>query len=138
MLSFYFYLIVGILLVALEIVTTTFYLLVIGIASIVASLTALILHDWTIPTVSAGVLAVGGCLLLNRYKNKKDPNGNMLVNHIGQEVEVVEVNTNSLLVLYSGTYWTAKTASLDQIKVGDQLYITKFSNYELEVERKLK
>lgn len=138
MLSFYFYLIVGILLVALEIVTTTFYLLIIGIASIIASLTALILHDWTIPTLSAGVLAVGGCLLLNRYKSKKNPTGDMLVNHIGQTVEVVEVNPNSLLVLYSGTYWIAKTTSKEQIKIGDQLYITKFSNHELEVERKFK
>ncbi len=132
-LSFYFYLFVGLALIALELVTTTFYLLLIGIACLIASLSALILHDWLIPTLSAGILSLIACYLLSKRKGKRN-SGQMLVTHLGQSVEVVEVNADKLLVLYSGTYWKAITKSSVVVKVGDHLVISKFSNHELELE----
>jgi Membrane protein implicated in regulation of membrane protease activity len=70
-LSFYFYLFAGLALIALELLTTTFYLLLIGIACLIASLSALILHDWLIPTLSAGILSLVSCYLLSKHKGKK-------------------------------------------------------------------
>ena len=133
MLSFYFYLFIGLALIALELVTTTFYLLLIGIACVIASFSALILHDWFIPTLSAGILSLTGCYLLSKHKGKKQI-GQLLVTHLGQNVEVVEIDQDKLLVLYSGTYWQARAKNLTSIKVGDRLIISKFSNQELELE----
>lgn len=138
MLSFYFYLFVGITIIALELATATFYLLVIGISCIIASFSALILHDWTIPTISAGVLSIIGCFFISRYKPKSTAKGGMLVKHIGQRVEVVETNNNRIRVLYSGTYWDAKTQNPEPVKIGDHLIITKFSNHELEIAKEIK
>ena len=134
--SFYFYLTAGILLLVLELTTNTFYLLLIGFASILGSITALILHDWLIPSLSVAILSVIGCFLLYKYKRKNNKSS-MVVEHIGQEAEIVEINATHLRVLYSGSYWNAKlknNADAAQIKVGDVLRITKFSNHELEIE----
>lgn len=131
--SFYFYLFFGLALIALELITTTFYLLLIGVACVIASLSALILHDWLIPTLSAGILSLVGCYLLRKHKGKKN-SGQMMVTHLGQSVEVVEVSVNKLLVLYSGTYWRATIKDGTLVKVGDRLIISKFSNHELELE----
>ncbi|MBX9598745.1 MAG: NfeD family protein [Burkholderiales bacterium] len=138
MLSFYFYLLFGIIIITLELATTTFYLLVIGISCVIASFSALILHDWTIPTISAGVLSIVGCFFISRYKPKSAAKGGMLVKHIGQSVEVIEVKQSHVRVLYSGTYWDAKTQNPEQIKIGDHLIITKFSNHELEIAKEIK
>ncbi|HRG64076.1 MAG TPA: NfeD family protein [Burkholderiales bacterium] len=138
MLSFYFYLLVGITLIALELATATFYLLIIGISCVIASFSALILHNWMIPTIAAGVLSIIGCFFISRYKPKSAAKGGMLVKHIGQRVEVVETNNNRIRVLYSGTYWDAKTQNPEPIKIGDHLIITKFSNHELEIAKEIK
>ena len=61
----------------------------------------------------------------------------MSVEHIGQIVEVVEVQNGMIRVLYSGSSWNARlkgdTTYLPQI--GDKLKITKFSSSELEVNK---
>lgn len=136
--SFYFYLLVGIAIIALELATATFYLLVIGISCVIASFSALILHDWTIPTISAGALSVIGCFFISHYKPKSTTKGGMLVKHIGQSVKVVEISANHIRVLYSGTYWDAKTQNPEQVRIGDRLVITKFSNHELEIAKEIK
>ncbi len=134
MTSYYFYLIAGIVLIALELTTTTFYLLVIGLASIIAGVLAFFLPGWTIPTLIAGILSVIGCVFVSAYRRKTSNNGTMLVRHIGQSVEVTEVHAHNLRVLYSGSYWNANSKNIANIQVGDKLIISKFSNNEFEVE----
>jgi len=75
-----------------------------------------------------------GCFLIFKLKRKNNQGG-MIVDHIGQEAEVVEVHPNHIRVLYSGTHWDAKANNNTHIKVGDMVRITKFSNHELEVEK---
>ncbi len=133
MLSFYTYLIVGLILIALELASTTFYLLVIGIACLLASISALVFHDWIIPTLCAGLLSLVGCLLVYKYKAKNKNAGKMLVDHLGQLVEVVEIHESHIRVLYSGTYWDATLADIRKVKLGDKLKIIKFSNNLLVV-----
>ncbi|MCE2705960.1 MAG: NfeD family protein [Proteobacteria bacterium] len=135
--SFYFFLIFGLILISIEIVTTTFYLLVIGAAFILASLFALKFDNWTIVVLLAVLFTFIGTLLVKLYKRKHNNNGKMSVEHIGQLVEVVEVQNGMIRVLYSGSYWNARlkgdTTYLPQI--GDKLKITKFSSSELEVNK---
>ena len=134
--SFYFFLITGIILIALEITTATFYLLVIGVAFVISSLFALKFNDWSIVTGIACVLAILGCLLIKVYKRKHNNNGKMSVEHIGQIVEITEIDNGSYRVLYSGSYWSAKLKNNSSYipKVGDKLKITKFANNQLEID----
>lgn len=98
---FYIYLVIGIVLIALELASTTFYLLIIGVACILGSISALFISGWHVPTLFVGLLSVLGCRLVQLKKAKKVA-GSMIVNHLGQEVEVIEVNGVNLRVLYSG------------------------------------
>lgn len=136
---FYFYLITGILLIGLEMLSNTFYLLVIGVSAILASLSALIFHNWTLPTLLMGILSITACILVKIYKPKNTKNSGLLVNHLGQEVEIIEIdqNTNTLKVRYSGSYWNAKlkdTTLLNNINIGQKFKITKFHNNQLEID----
>lgn len=131
--SFYSLLLIGIVLIALELITTSFYLLIIGISCIIASILALITHDWYLSSLCAGVLSIVGCFVLRQHKSKQS-SGKMMVDHIGQEVEVISIEAGKLQVLYSGTYWQATTSKIETAKVGDRLKITKFTNHELTIE----
>ena len=135
MASFYFYLVVGIALIALELATTTFYLLVIGIAAVIAAIVAFFTQGWIFPTISAGILSVIACFIVSGRRSKSNNNGVMLITHLGQSVEVTEVRKDNLRVLYSGSHWNARCKNITDVKVGDKLVITKFSNTELEVTR---
>lgn len=134
--AFHAYLIAGIVLIALELATSTFYLLLIGVAFILASMIALRFAGWAIPTFTAGMLSIIACILVKSYRNKINKRGRMLVSHIGQEVEVVEILTNRLRVSYSGSYWdaTVKHKPIAEVKVGDRLKIIHFTNNNLEVD----
>lgn len=136
--SFYFFLICGLILIAFEIATTTFYLLVIGIAFTLASLFALKFDNWLVTTILAGSFSIIGIIILNAYKHKHKykTTGKMVVDHIGQTVEIIEINKNNIRVLYSGSYWNAylKAPTNKQLTIGDKLVITKFSNNNLEVD----
>lgn len=130
---FYFYLVVGITLIALELITTTFYLLLIGLSCLIASLGAVVISGWFVPTFIAGFLSIVSCVALRmRHVGKHD--GQLIVNHIGQEVEVIEVDGIHLKVFYSGTYWDALSTRTESINKGDKLKIVKFTNHQLNVE----
>jgi membrane protein implicated in regulation of membrane protease activity len=133
---FYFYLIIGIIFIALDIVSTTFYLFVIGAAFILSSLLALAINNWLIITLFWGVLSIIGCILIRIYKKRLNNSKPSVISHIGQQVEVIEILDNKLRVAYSGSYWNAKLAKKDitNIKVGDTLTIIKYNNNELELD----
>ena len=133
---FYFYLICGIIFIALDIVTTTFYLFVIGVAFILSGLLALAFNNWLIVTLFCGVLSIIGCVLIRFYKQRHNNSKQSIINHVGQQVKVIEILDNKLKVAYSGSYWNAKLTKkdLNSIKVGDTLVIVKYNNNELELD----
>ena len=134
MVVFYFYLIVGLVLLSCELIINTFYLLVIGIACLLASIVALIGHEWLFSTLSAGALSVFGCIIVKKRKFGKS--GELIGKLIGHEVEIVEIDQQHLRVFYSGTYWDAKLLKRDiaSIKKGDKLKIVKVHGNILEID----
>jgi membrane protein implicated in regulation of membrane protease activity len=124
------------LLIISEAVFNTFYLLIIGIAFVLASLLALLIHSWVIITISATILSIIACILIRSYKQKQRSFEPKIAEHIGHMVEVVEIHNNHLRVQYSGSYWDAKlkTKNINDIKVGDILTITKYQNNEFELD----
>ena len=67
-----------------------------GLSCVIASVSAFIFHDWITPSLLTGALSIIGCFIINRYKFKSNIKSGMLVNHIGQSVEVVEISTNHI------------------------------------------
>ncbi len=133
---FYFYLISGILLIVSEAIFNTFYLLIIGVIFILASLLALLINNWIIITLVCAIMSIIACSLIKIYKKKNKNSETKIAEHVGHTVEVIEIANDKLRVQYSGSYWDArlKSKNLADIKIGDILTITKYHNNEFEVE----
>ena len=133
---FYFYVIAGVALIALELHLTTFYLLIIGIVFIFSGLLSLVINNWLIISLISGIFSIAGGIFINLYKFKHKAVVKTVVQHIGHQVEVVEILSSSVRIKYSGSYWNAKLAkkNISEIKVGDILMITKYHNNEFEID----
>lgn len=131
---FSIFLIVGIVLLVGELVTGTFYLLVIGLSIAIASVFSIFSLNPLAPILISGALSVIGCGLVYKCRRKSGKN-DMVVKHVGQIAEVVEVSKNEIQVLYSGSYWNATLRSRDTIGVGDTVKIVEFSNNMLIVDK---
>jgi membrane protein implicated in regulation of membrane protease activity len=133
---FYFFLFIGLALIAAEVAITTFYLLVIGVIFIIAGLISLIIPSWVMVSIITVVLSVLGCLWVNRYKARHKDQAVVMIQHVGHSVEVIEIGNNKLRIKYSGSYWDAKLMHKDisEIKVGDILKIAKYHNNEFFID----
>ena len=133
---FYFFLFIGLALIAAEIAITTFYLLVIGVIFIIAGLMSLIIPSWIMVSIITVVLSIIGCLWVNLYKARHRNQATAMIQHVGHSVEVIEISNNKLRIKYSGSYWDAKLMhkEISEIKIGDTLTITKYHNNEFFVD----
>jgi membrane protein implicated in regulation of membrane protease activity len=134
MILFYLFLIIGVILFIGELHTNTFYMLVIGISSLIASVFAVFFQNPIIPIFASAICSIIGCIIVYRFlPNKKS--SDMVVKHVGQNAEVVEVTASVIRVLYSGSYWNATVLYETNIEVGDVVRIVKFTNSMLTVEK---
>lgn len=132
---FSIFLIIGIVLLVGELLTGTFYLLVIGMASSMASVSSIYFSSPFVPILASAILSIIGCVLVYKYVRKPNKNNDMVIKHVGQIAEVMEVSKNEIRVLYSGSYWNATLRSRDTIEVGDTVKIVEFSNNMLVVDK---
>jgi membrane protein implicated in regulation of membrane protease activity len=101
-------------LVAAELLTGTFYLLVIGIAVACGGIAAWL--DWGIPYqwLTATMLGVVGTVLLNRWKRMQGSGTKQRGLDVGQMVRVETWGPNhTARVNYRGTTWDAELAAPD-------------------------
>lgn len=133
---FYFYLITGLVLIMLEITATTFYLLVIGVIFIISALLSLFISNGGIVALLGFGLSILACIIIRTRKvRQKISDGNM-TEHIGKEVEIIEIHHNLIRVKYSGSYWDATLTKKDisDVKVGDVLTIIRYHNNKFEID----
>ena len=132
------WLIAGFVLVIAELVTGTFYLLVIGIGAFAAAVAA-----WTgvhsiVQAVVAGVVALAGVWAVHHWhaRNRSGKPGDNLLDR-GQPV-VLEGWANESAgiarVRYRGTSWDARVAPGERPVPGTTLYISGQQGNELVVE----
>lgn len=108
MTAFTLWAIIGVALIIAEIFTTSFYLLILGIAALIASAIAFVGAPLEIQLVTAAVASVLGHFSLAKYRHdhpKKSTNGleNM---DIGAKV-TVHLNEGQAVAAYRGTIWDA-------------------------------
>ncbi len=68
--AYLLWLIIGIVLIIVEMTTGTFYLLVLGIAALVAAAAAWFGQSFWMQAVISSAVAVAGVILVNRYRSK--------------------------------------------------------------------
>jgi membrane protein implicated in regulation of membrane protease activity len=131
------WLLAGLLLVVVELMTGTFYLLILGIAAGIGSLVAFLGLPLWIQAVVAAIAAVIGAGLVHRYHraaNATSPKD--IDNDVGQTVTIeswISEPQRLARVRYRGTTWDAEVVGSDAIALNAHLYVVATEGSRLKV-----
>jgi membrane protein implicated in regulation of membrane protease activity len=121
--SYWIWWIVAAALIAAELVTGTFYLLVVGIAVACGGVAAWLGSSGPYPWLTAGVLGLAGVVLLERWKRGRGATPTQPGLDVGQMVQVQSWGPDrTARVSYRGSTWDAELASADTPQ-GETMYI---------------
>jgi len=121
--TYVYWILLALVLVGLEIVTGTFYLLVIGIAMAVGGAAAALGLALVWQFVFSAVTGVAGTVMLRRWKSSQASKAPEVGLDIGLTVKVIKWNDDgSARVHYRGAEWDAELESADTPREGT-LYI---------------
>lgn len=125
------------ILVGAELVTGTFYLLAVGVAFAFGGIAAWLGAAMPMQLSTAGVLAVAGIIVANRWRRGRGEAPNLPGIDIGQSVRIEAWQPDGTArVVYRGTHWTGELATA-QTPRRDTMYIaaTRGSTLVLTAER---
>jgi membrane protein implicated in regulation of membrane protease activity len=114
--------IIAFALVAVELTTGTFYLLVYGIAAAAAGIAAWLGMGSVAQLVIAAVIGIAGTLALKKWKRAEATDADLQDLDIGQSVVVESWQGNKGQVKYRGALWDAEAASAD-VDTGKPLFV---------------
>lgn len=114
--------IVAFALVAAELTTGTFYLLVYGIAAAAAGIAAWLGFGTVAQLVIAAVIGIAGTLALKKWKRAEATDADLQDLDIGQRVSVENWQSGKGQVKYRGALWDAEAASAE-VDTAKPLYI---------------
>jgi len=121
--SYLYWFLFGLVLLALEMMTGTFYLLIVAVGMAVAGLSALLGAGMVWQLLLCALTTVAGTLILRRRKTASGDDTNTDNLDIGQPVKIIHWNDNgSARISYRGAEWDAELASADAPRDG-QFYI---------------
>jgi len=136
--AFGVWMLIGLALTITELITGTFYLLVLGVAAFAGSFTAYSGYGFLVQAMITGIIGVGGVHAVNRWRRrqkKSQPGDNNM--DIGQPVVFESwVNEQERLarVKYRGTTWDAHLTGDAIVQANDVLYICGTDGNQLKVE----
>jgi membrane protein implicated in regulation of membrane protease activity len=130
------WILIGILLLALEIFTTSFFLLFFGLAALVV---ALLLLFFSIPlsiqilifTALSALFFFVGKKIIKTIKKSDDEVPDTIINQVGQTLTCSNEN-GYLKVMIGDTIWNAKSNTF--LKKGQQVRVVALNNLTAEVE----
>lgn len=118
-----YWFVLALVLLGLEMMTGTFYLLMVAIAMAVGGLAALLGADVTWQLTLSALMVVAGTIILRRWKSAHTGETSNASLDIGQAVRVIKWNDNgSIRVFYRGAEWDAEPESADTPR-DETLYI---------------
>lgn len=118
-----YWFLLALVLLGLEMVTGTFYLLVLAVALAVGGLTALFTTGIVWQLVFSALTGVAGIIILRRWKSTRASEAPAASLDIGLPVKVLKWNDNGTArVFYRGAEWDAELESADTPREGT-LYI---------------
>lgn len=120
-----YWFLLALVLVGLEMVTGTFYLLVVAIAMAVGGVAALLGMGMVWQLVLSAVTGIAGTIMLRRWKSTQSSDTSNASLDIGLPVKVVKWNEDGTArVFYRGAEWDAELESADTPHEGT-LYIAE-------------
>ena len=131
------WLIAGFILIIVELVTGTFYLLVLGIAALVGAGVAYASGGFVWQTIVAAIVAVAGVIWVNQFKKKMAPK-RMRGLDVGQPAAFdswVNRSAGHARVKYRDALWDAQIAGDISVEPGEILYITSIDGSTLKVSK---
>lgn len=131
------WLLIGLTLVVVELMTGTFYLLILGVAAGIGSLIAYLDQPFWMQALTAAIAAIVGGVLVKRYHqaaNDSSPKDG--ANDIGQTVTIeswVSEAQRLARVRYRGTVWDAEVLGNDRVEPDARLYVVAMEGSRLKV-----
>jgi membrane protein implicated in regulation of membrane protease activity len=131
-----YWFLLALVLLGLEMVTGTFYLLVLAIALAVGGLTALFTTGIVWQLVLSALTGVAGIIILRRWKSAQASEAPSASLDVGQPVKVLKWNDDGTArVNYRGAEWDAELESAD-ISRDATLYIAAVRGSSLVLTRR--
>lgn len=131
------WLLIGLMLVVIELMTGTFYLLILGVAAGIGSLIAYLDQPFWMQALTAASAAIVGGVLVKRYhRAANDSSPKDGANDIGQTVIIeswVSETQRLARVRYRGTVWDAEVLGNDRIGPDARLYVVAMEGSRLKV-----
>ena len=127
----------GLALVIVELLTGTFYLLMLGIAAFGAALAAWLGFEFSVQTVVAGVVSAVGCYGVHVYKAKNRAQ-QMAPIDAGMPASFeswLDAGTRLARVRYRGASWDARVEGLESVEPGATLYVLATEGNTLRVAK---
>ena len=131
------WLIAGFILIIAELMTGTFYLLVLGIAALVGAGVGYASGAFVWQAVGAAIVAVAGVIWVNQFKKKMAPK-RMRGLDVGQPAAFdswVNRSAGHARVKYRDALWDAQVAGDAAGEPGEILYITSVDGSTLKVSK---
>jgi len=131
------WLIASFILIIVELVTGTFYLLVLGIAALVGAGVGYASGGFVWQAIGAAIVAVAGVIWVNQYKKKMAPK-RMRGLDVGQPAAFdswVNRSAGHARVKYRDALWDAQVAGDASGEPGEILYITSVDGSTLKVSK---
>lgn len=137
--DYIFWLIAGLALIIIEVMTGTFYLLVLGVAAFAGALAAYVGAGAFVQVICVGVLAVIGLFAVHRWRQSRPASEQRDRSlDLGQPVTLeswVDQNTKRVRVRYRGAPWDAQLIGDANVQLNDTLYICATDGSQLKVSR---
>lgn len=133
------WLIAALALIIIEMMTGTFYLLVLGIAAFAGAAAAYVGAGALAQVGSTGVIAAIGLFMVNRWHRGRAPGAEQAHSlDVGQAVTLeswLDHNTKRVRVKYRGASWDAQLVGDPDVQLNDTLYICGARGSQLQVSR---
>jgi len=130
------WLLLGLVLIVVELLTGTFYLLILGLAAGVGSLAAWYGAPLWLQTVIVAIAAGAGCYLLHKRKLAHPPKPADNQMDVGQTVAFeswISEPQRLARVRYRGAPWEAEVAGAGAVEPGALLYVTGTEGSRLRI-----
>jgi membrane protein implicated in regulation of membrane protease activity len=133
------WLIAGFLLIIIEVMTGTFYLLVLGVAAFAGALAAYLGFGAFAQVAFTGAVAILGLIAVSRWrKSRPDSAQKDRSLDVGQAVILeswLDQNNKRVRVKYRGASWDARLIGDANAQISDTLFICGTDGSELQVSR---
>lgn len=127
--------ITGLALVIVELLTGTFYLLMLGVAAFGAAATAWLGHAFPAQVIVAAVIAAGGCYGVHVYrvKNRTQQMPSLDSGMPASFEAWIDAGARLARVRYRGASWDARVEGVDALEPGTTVYVLAADGNTLKV-----